>query len=98
MRLSERYAVPPELALLYDFVNTLDERRYVENGIAHAGGDEIATSRLLETWMRGRGLLHRGEHIDVRGHQDALELRKALREYLLNEPEHRPKALEAARK
>jgi hypothetical protein len=60
MRLSEKYAVPSELALLYDFVNTLDERHYVENGVAHAGGDEIETPRLLEAWMRERGLLHRG--------------------------------------
>src|ERR1700735_1568062 len=27
MKLSEKYAVPSELALLYDFVNTLDQRR-----------------------------------------------------------------------
>ncbi len=98
MRASEKYAVPPELALLYDFVNTLDERRYVENGVAHAGGDEIETPRLLEAWMRGRGLLYRREHVDARDHQGALELRKTLREYLLNEPEHRPQAMEAARK
>lgn len=98
MKLSEKYAVPAKLALLYDFVNTLDERRYVEGGIAHAGGDEIETPRLLEAWMRVRGLLHRGEHVDVHGHRDALELRKTLREYLLNKPEHRPQALEAARK
>ena len=41
MRLSEKYAVPPEPALLYDFVNILDRRRYVENGVAHPGEDEI---------------------------------------------------------
>ena len=46
MRLSEKYAVPAELALLYDFVNTLDQRRYVENGVAHAGVDEIETPRM----------------------------------------------------
>jgi predicted RNA-binding Zn ribbon-like protein len=97
MRLSEKYAVPPELALLYDFVNTLDERHYVENGVAHAGGDEIETPRMLETWMRGRGLLHRGDHVDARSHRAALELRTALREFLLNQPGHRPEAMQAAR-
>jgi predicted RNA-binding Zn ribbon-like protein len=95
MRLSEKYAVPPGLALLYDFVNTLDCRRYVENGVAHTGGDEIETPAMLEAWMRERGLLHRGEHIDARHHRDALELRKSLRDFLLNAPEHRPDAKKA---
>jgi predicted RNA-binding Zn ribbon-like protein len=96
MKLSEKYAVPQELTLLYDFVNTLDERRYVEHGVAHAGGDEIETPRLLEAWMRERRLLHRGERVDSRDLRAALELRKALRSFLLNRPEHRPQAQEAA--
>src|ERR1700740_2441514 len=80
MRLSEKYAVPPELALLYDFVNSLDRRRFVESGVAHSGEDEIETPRLLESWMRERRLLHRAEHIDGGDHRAALELRKALRD------------------
>lgn len=96
MKLSEKYAVPPRLALLYDFVNSLDRRRYVEDGVAHAGGDEIETPRLLEAWMRERGLLpHRG-HVDARDHQSALELRNALRDFLLAPPVQRPEAREAA--
>jgi CGNR zinc finger/Putative stress-induced transcription regulator len=97
MRHSEKYAVPAELALLYDFVNSLDQRRYVENGIAHAGGDEIDTPRLLAAWMRERGLLPRGGHVDADEHRAALELRKALRDFLQNPPEHRARAKEAAR-
>ena len=97
MWLSEKYAVPRELALLYDFVNTLDRRRYVEDGVTHAGGDEIETPRLLEAWMRERGLLRRGEHIDAGDHRAALELRKTLRDFLLNPLEHRSQAKEAAR-
>jgi hypothetical protein len=97
MRLSERYAVPPELALLYDFVNTLDERRYVENGVVHGGGDEIVTPRMLESWMRGHGLLHPGWHVDGRDHRAALELRRTLRNFLVKQPEHRPQAKESAR-
>ena len=95
--LSEKHAVPPEVALLYDFVNTLDQRRYVESGAAHAGGDEIETPRLLETWMRERGLLHRREHVGAGDYRAALELRKTLRDFLLNPPEDRPQAKEAAR-
>lgn len=97
MRLSQKYAVPPELALLYDFVNSHDRRRYLENGVTHNGGDELETPRLLDVWMRERGLLHRGEHVDAGDHRTALELRKALRDFLLNPPEQRPLAKEAAR-
>lgn len=46
-----------KLALLYDFLNTLDERRYMENGALHNGGDEISTSLLRAEWMRARSLL-----------------------------------------
>ena len=92
MKLSETYAVPLELALLYDFVNSIDRRRFVENGVAHPGGDEIETPRLLEAWMRERGLLHRGEHIDASDHRTVLELRKTLRDYLSTPPEHRAQA------
>ena len=94
---SEKYAVPTEVALLYDFVNTLDQRRYVESGAAHAGGDEIETPRLLEAWMRERGLLHRREHVGADDYTAALELRTSLRNFLLNPPEDRPQAKVAAR-
>ena len=97
MTLSEKYAVPRELALLYDFVNSLDRRRYVEDGVAHAGGDEIGTPRLMEAWMRERGLLRRGDHVNGDDHRAALELRKALRDFLLNPPECRLQAKGAAR-
>lgn len=97
MKPSERYAVPPQLALLYDFVNTLDERRYVEDGKAHAGGDEIETPRQLEAWMRQRSLLQRGGQLEARDHRAALELRAALRAFLRNPPEDRSRAGDAAR-
>lgn len=97
MTLSQKYAVPPELALLYDFVNSLDRRRYVESGIAHTGGDEIETPAMLDRWMRERGLLQRGEHVDAEAHRSAVELRNALRDFLLNPPQHRPQARGAAR-
>ena len=97
MKLSQKYAVPSELALLYDFVNSLDRRRYVESGVIHAGGDEIQTPRLLEAWMLERGLLPRGERVDAGEHRAALQLRTALRDFLLHPPERRPQAKEAAR-
>jgi hypothetical protein len=45
------------MALLYDFLNTLDERRYLENGALHNGDDEISPPLLLTESMRARGLL-----------------------------------------
>src|SRR5215468_8852616 len=50
MKLSEKYDVPSGLALLYDFVNSLDERRYVERGVAHTGGTR---SRRRACWWHG---------------------------------------------
>jgi predicted RNA-binding Zn ribbon-like protein len=98
MRLSDKYPVPPELALLYDFVNSLDRRRFVQNGVAHAGRDELGTPRSLAAWMRERGLLRRREHVDADDHRTALALRKTLRGFLLDPPEHRRRAKAAARR
>lgn len=97
MRLSEKFAVPTELALLYDFVNTLDERRYLEGGVAHAGGDEIETPRKLQAWMDARGLLRGGVRISTGEHAAALELRRRLRTFLLVPPALRAQARDEAR-
>jgi hypothetical protein len=92
MRLSEKYAVPEELALLYDFVNTLDRRRYSEQGVVHAGGDELASPRQMEAWMRSHHLLGPGKHIDAEEHRQALSLRSALRAFLELSPAERGNA------
>ena len=51
MKLSEKFAIPSDLALLYDFVNSLDVRRYVEQGTAHDPSDELATPARLRDWL-----------------------------------------------
>jgi predicted RNA-binding Zn ribbon-like protein len=96
MKLSEKFAVPPELALLYDFLNTLDRRRFVEHGVAHSGGDELATTRGLESWMREHGLLRRGQDVNDGDHRAAVDLRNALRAFLEAAPEDRSRNSEAA--
>jgi len=48
-------------------------------------------------FVRERRLLHRAEHVDDGDHRAALELRKTLRDFLANPPEHRPQAKQAAR-
>jgi len=98
MTLSETYGVPSELALLYDFVNSLDERRYMENGALHNGGDEISTPRLLLKWMRTRGLLGVAARIETVDHGAALDLRQALREFLRSPPDQRHRVKTTARK
>jgi predicted RNA-binding Zn ribbon-like protein len=89
MRLSDKYSIPPELALLYEFLNTLDLRRYVEKGTPHVSGDELATPRQLEAWLRARGLLAKGVRLGPRGHHTALELREALRSLVALDPADR---------
>jgi predicted RNA-binding Zn ribbon-like protein len=82
MHLSDKFPVPAEIALLYDFVNSLDLRHYVEQGETHVPGDELATTAQLESWMRARGLLARGARLGAEDHRSALELREALRTFL----------------
>jgi len=82
MRLSEKFPVPGDVALLYEFVNSIDLRQYVERGVAHEPGDELATPAQLQKWLQARGLLKRGAKVSQAEHREALELRDALRIFL----------------
>jgi predicted RNA-binding Zn ribbon-like protein len=86
MRHSEKFPVPGDIALLYDFVNSIDLRRYVEQGVAHEPGDELETPAKLEKWLQTRGLLKSGNRISSAEHREALELRAALRQFLSSSP------------
>jgi len=92
MRLSEKYAIPSDLALLYDFVNSLDVRRFVEGGAAHDPGDELATPAQLRDWLRSRGLLKGGVDVSRAEHREALRLREALRNFVAVPPRARSSA------
>jgi predicted RNA-binding Zn ribbon-like protein len=93
MRLSEKFQVPGDVALLYDFVNSVDLRRYVEQGVAHDPGDELATPAQLQKWLQARGLLKRGARPSQAEHREALELRNALRIFLAAAPADRASAV-----
>jgi predicted RNA-binding Zn ribbon-like protein len=95
MRLSKKFLVPPALALLYDFVNSVDLRQYTEKGVQHGRHDELATARQLEEWMRERDLLEAGERISAHGQRTAVKLREALRGYLQVGPEDRAGEIQA---
>ena len=92
MRLSEKFQVPGDVALLYDFVNSVDLRRYVEQGVGHDPGDELATPAQLQNWLQARGLLKRGVRVSRAEHREALELRTALRIFLAAAPAERTSA------
>ena len=88
--------VPQEFALLYEFANSLDVRRFVEGGAPHMGRDELATAGALEGWMRDHGLLGKGVRLSRGDHKKALELRGALRGFLQRAPSDRRGAADAA--
>ena len=69
-----RAPAPPPLDLVQDFVNT---------EIPDWARDDIATPELLESWLRGRGLLDETEEVDAAGFVAARELRSALRSLAL---------------
>ncbi|HZP76121.1 MAG TPA: CGNR zinc finger domain-containing protein [Pseudolabrys sp.] len=82
VRLSKKFGIPSDLALLYDFVNSLDVRRFVERGAAHDPSDELATPAQLREWLRTRGLLEGGVNVSKAEHREALRLREALRAFI----------------
>src|SRR5215471_15468011 len=92
MRLSEKFAIPSDLALLYDFVNSLDVRRFVEGGTAHDPSDELATPAQLRDWLRTHGLLKGGVDVSKAEHREALRLREALRNFVAKPPRARSSA------
>src|SRR3954470_13963114 len=89
MRWSEKFGIPGDVALLYDFANSLDLRRYVEQGAAHHPGDELATPAQLRDWLQVRGLLENGAQVSRGEHRGALQLRDALRTFLAASPAER---------
>jgi predicted RNA-binding Zn ribbon-like protein len=86
MRVSRKYGIPTEIALIYDFVNSLDLRRFVHNGVQHVTNDELATPEKLSEWMVSHGLLARRTVLSKAAHAQALRLRSVLRRFIQLEP------------
>jgi predicted RNA-binding Zn ribbon-like protein len=89
MRYSEKYSIPSELAALYDFVNSLDLRRFREQGVQHAPSDALASRAEAQAWMRAHGLLMPAHLLSKEEHRRALALRQALRAFLEATPAER---------
>ena len=82
MQLSDKFSVPGDIALLYDFVNSLDLRRYVEQGVAHIASDELATIAQMGVWLSARELLRESVQLGEDNHRSVLALREALRSFI----------------
>lgn len=92
MKLSRQYNVPPSAALLYDFTNTLDERRYIVDNVRLTGDDAIKTPALFSAWLEQHGL---SDQLEAKAWQNAVALRDALRAYLKLPPSERRAAAPA---
>src|SRR4051794_33712299 len=96
MRLAQKYKVPSEVALLYEFLNSVDLRSYFEKGKQHVPSDELGTPARLGAWLSQRGLLTASQIISPAEHRRALELRTALRSLLQLPPDSRASSPECA--
>jgi predicted RNA-binding Zn ribbon-like protein len=81
-KLARRGKVPDELANVYEFVNSLDVRRFIQKGVPHEPDDALASARGLAAWMSERGLLAPDATITPSMLETARLLRSSLRAYL----------------
>src|SRR4051794_33998056 len=94
---SRKFAVPDQLANLYDFANSLDVRHFTHHGVQHVQSDELASPGELAAWMAQRGLLFPGAKITPAMFETALQLRAGVRHYLKCDPVERRKNKDALR-
>ncbi len=91
MRSSDKYSIPKELAALYDFVNSLDRRRFRVRGIQRAPSDALASRAEAQAWMRAHDLLMPRHSLSEEDYRRALALRQALRAFIEAAPAKRSK-------
>lgn len=91
MRFSDKYSIPKELAALYDFVNSLDLRRFRVRGVRHTPSDALASRAEAQAWMRAHGLLMPRRLLSEEDYREALALRQALRAFIEAAPAKRGK-------
>ncbi len=86
---SRKFKVPDEIATLYDFVNSLDLRHFVEHGVQHQPKDDLTSPSALADWMAERGLSKSGTAPSRKTFEEAFRLRGALRDYIKCDPAER---------
>lgn len=72
-------STPQELAVVVDFLNTLDQRSYLRHGRRHSGGDALTTPGELTMWLVEHNLINHRSRAHVNDLELAQELRDALR-------------------
>ena len=86
---SRKFRVPDALAHVYDFANTLDTRHFIQHGMRHPLSDELQSAADLAAWLSERGLMEERARLTPAQFHEALQFRKALRDYLGCEPDQR---------
>lgn len=89
---SAHHRVPDDLAVLFDFLNTVDERSFGP----YRPADELDSPQTLVTWLAERGLLPRGTPADAADLRRAVRLREALRRCTVANRTGEPETLDPA--
>jgi predicted RNA-binding Zn ribbon-like protein len=80
--LAEANDVPSEVALVYEFANTLDLRSFTHKGRRHVPADEIETVTGLRGWLLARDLVRGDYELDNSDVARAHRMRRSLRDAL----------------
>lgn len=73
------------LAVVVDFLNTLDERSFSRRGVVHTGGDVLVSPAALADWLADHSLVDAGTRMRQEDLDAAVELRAALRAALAHQ-------------
>lgn len=89
---SAHHGVPADLAMLFEFLNTVDERSFGP----HRPDDELDSPQALAAWLTDRGLLSHGSTVHSADLQRAVRLRDALRRCAVANRTRQPETLDPA--
>ena len=76
-------AAGPGLAIVEEFLNTLDERSFSRRGTRHTGGEELSSPAALSAWLAARDMVPAGSQVSPADLARARAVRGALRSALL---------------
>jgi predicted RNA-binding Zn ribbon-like protein len=70
---------PPDLRVVEEFLNTIDERTFSRHGVRHHGGEVLTTPTALSNWLAGQGLIAQATKASPDDLVQAIALRDGLR-------------------
>ena len=77
--------VVPDLSLIAEFLNTVDERTFRRHGENHTAADVLASPRALSAWLTAHDLAPAGTRVSNAELTQAVALRTGLRQALLDD-------------